>query len=868
MRRSYLCVLPLAPLLLGAEAAPSDSGRLPDAVLPVAYDITVRPDARVLTFTGIETVAVDVRRATGTVVLNAADLDVTAATVDGRPARVATDAAAQRLTLTPAAALAPGRHAITFAWRGKINRTPAGLFAIDYQNEDGTPARMLATQFEAPDARRFAPTWDEPAFKATFTLSAVSPAGQTAFSNMPAASVTTQADGTRLTRFATTPKMSSYLLFLGMGDVERKTTRVGNVEIGIITRRGVVDQGDYALASAKRLLAYYDDYFGEPYPLPKLDMIAGPGSSQFFSAMENWGAIFYFEKDVLFDPRRTTESGRQRIFTVVAHEMAHQWFGDLVTMRWWDDLWLNEGFASWMEGKASAALNPAWQSGAAAVIESREGAMALDATRATHPIVRRVRTVDEVSESFDAISYLKGQSVIGMLETTLGPDRFRAGIRRYMARYKYGNTVTDQLWAELAAASGQPVADIMHGFTLQSGVPLVQVGGATCANGTTTVHVAQGRFGLDAPSQAPLAWRVPLRLSTLGPGVVSGTVSGAAPRPMRVPGCGPVVANLGKGSYARIQYDDAGHAALVGAYDRMALADRLGLIADDFALAAGGYQDLGRWAAVADRVGADASPLEWTALSAEFRRLRDYYAGTPLAEPLRQRMVARLGPVLERLGYEARDGESPLATNLREELLGQLGAAGAPELAARARRYVAAMRTDPTAIPPAIRQPMLATYAANATPAEWDALVALVRAERNAVARTQLVPLLGASADAGNRRRAYALLDADWLDQNEKATLLRRLSDRDPDGAFAWATAHRAQAESYVETSSRAGFIVGLASDSNDPAAPARITAWANANLAPGSRGQAMRTVGLMAARRAVADRLRPAVARWLTRSG
>ncbi|RZM32459.1 MAG: M1 family peptidase, partial [Sphingomonas sp.] len=420
------------------------AGQLPKTVTPVAYDIEVVPDAVKMTFAGSETIDVDVKQATRTITLNAADLAISSATIDGKPATVAYDTAQQRVTLSLAQPATVGRHKLAMRWTGKINQQPLGLFAIDYTNTDGSKSRMLATQFEAPDARRFAPMWDEPSFKATFKLTTTAPAKQLAFSNMPA-TITRSADGGQRYAFAPTPVMSSYLLFLGMGDLERKTVMAGKTEIGVISRRGVVDQGDYALTEAKRLLTYYNDYFGQPYPLPKMDMIAGPGSSQTFGAMENWGAIFYFENELLFDPKRTTESGRQRIFTVVAHEMAHQWFGDLVTMAWWDDLWLNEGFASWMEGKSSADLNPTWKAEASAIAFERETAMGLDATAATHPIIRPIESVENISDAFDQITYAKGQAVIGMLESTLGADVFRTGIRSYMAKYKYGNTVTDQL---------------------------------------------------------------------------------------------------------------------------------------------------------------------------------------------------------------------------------------------------------------------------------------------------------------------------------------------------------------------------------------------------------------------------------------
>lgn len=851
---------PAVLLSLAVSAPALAAGQLPRDVVPVLYDISVRPDAAAMTFAGEETVSVDVVKPTRTIVLNAADLKIARATFDGRAVPVKLDAAAQTLTLTLPRAATVGRHSVGFAWTGEINKSAAGLFAIDYAGADGKQQRMLATQFEAPDARRFAPMWDEPAFKARFRLSSTAPVGQRAVSNMPATSVTTTAGGQQLYRFGETPVMSSYLLFLGMGDLERKTAKAAGVEIGIVSRRGVVDQGDYALGAAQRLLPYYNNYFGQPYPLPKMDMIAGPGSSQFFGAMENWGAIFYFEPELLFDPARTTASAKQRIHVVVAHEMAHQWFGDLVTMRWWDDLWLNEGFASWMESKAGADLNPEWEVRAGVIASDRESAMGLDASAGTHPIIRPVASVDQISEAFDGITYSKGQAVIGMLEATLGEAKFRDGIRRYMAKYKYGNTVTDQLWAELSAASGQDVRTIARDFTLQGGVPLVTMTGAACRNGATTVSLTQGRFGLDAASKTPQTWHVPLSVATVGGGTSTGVVTGSAATPITVKGCGAVVLNHGKASYARVMYDDPGHAALVRDYTRLTLEDRVGTLGDDYALAAGGYQDLSRYFAVQDRVGAGASPLEWSVVSGKLASLAALYAGTPLDAPLRQRTVAMLSPVLERIGLAARSGESALTSNLREDLVGRLGASGDPALAARARDYVAKLRTDPTAIPPAIRQPILSTYAANATPAEWDQLLALAKAEPSPVAKNRLVSLLGAARDEAVAKRALALLATATLSDPQKASLLRSIANAHPELALDWAIANRGLVEGFIEESSRAGFIVGLARGSNDASTPAKLRALSTA----ASKSTVDRTLAAIAVRRQVADRMRAATEAWV----
>lgn len=850
--------------LLASVSAPAlATGQLPTNVTPVLYDIRVDPNAQAKTFTGSETITVRVRPNTRAITLNAADLKITRATLDGRPVRYRLDAATQRITLLAPRPLKGGEHRLGFAWSGKINDTAAGFFAIDYKNADGSAARMLATQFEAPDARRFAPMFDEPAFKAKFRLAAVAPANQLAYSNMPA-SVSRLADGRKLYSFAETPVMSSYLLFLGMGDVERKTVMAGKAEIGIITRRGVVDQGDYALASAKRLLTYYDDYFGQPYPLPKLDMIAAPGSSQFFGAMENWGAIFYFEPTVLFDAKRATVSGKQNIFITVAHEIAHQWFGNLVTMRWWDDLWLNEGFASWMENKASGDLNPEWLARETAVSQDREGAMGADSTAATHPIIRKVETVDQIGEAFDGITYQKGQAVIGMIESTLGADPFRDGIRRYMAKYKYGNTVTDQLWTELSAASGREVSGFAHDFTLQGGVPLIRVQNTVCEGGSTRVTLAQGRFGLDAASKQPQLWTAPLKIATLGNAAATTLVKSDKPYDVTVAGCGPLVVNQGKGSYVRVQYDDASHAALVRDYAKLALADRLGTLGDDFALAASGDQSLARYFELVAAVAPDASPLEWDVIADDIGGLAGAFAQTELEAPLRARTASLLAPVMQRVGFAARADEAPIVTNLRETLVTRLGLAGDADVAAQARRYVAALATDPNAIPPAIRQPILITYAANATPAEWEALLAITRGTNNPVAKNGYIRLLGTARDATLAERALALVKTSDFTAPQRAELLVAVSGRHPDMAFDFAVANLDMVNGLLETSTRAGFIPALGARSNNPAMPAKITAFAEANLPEASRGGAKRALTTIAARKAAADRLRPAVAAWL----
>jgi aminopeptidase N len=296
--------------------------------------------------------------------------------------------------------------------------------------------------------------FDEPSYRATFDLSVVVPSA--ACSQQHAGRERgSGGQGLKKVTFRTTPKMASYLLFFGAGDFERmsKMTSAG-VEVGIVSPKGSGEQARFALNELAGLVPYYNDYFGQNYPLPKLDNIAGPGQSQFFSAMENWGAVFTFQRDLLEDPKTTSPQSRQFIEVAQAHEIAHQWFGDLVTMAWWDDLWLNEGFASWMETKATDHFHPDWFA-LIGRVGGREAAMGLDAFRTTHPIIQKVRTVDEANQAFDAITYQKGEAVLAMLEAYAGETTWRDGIRAYMAAHKFGNSHTTDLWNAVEAAGAK-----------------------------------------------------------------------------------------------------------------------------------------------------------------------------------------------------------------------------------------------------------------------------------------------------------------------------------------------------------------------------------------------------------------------------
>jgi aminopeptidase N len=822
----------LMPAPTGAPLDASVPSQLPRIARPLHYDISVTPDARALSFTGEAAIDLELYEPSATIVMNALDLDFSGATLIGRdgksvPLTAATDAQAQTVTFAAPAPVAPGTYRLATHYTGVIGTQANGLFALDYPDKaTGADTRGLFTQFEAPDARRFVPSFDEPSYKATFSLSAIVPADDLAVSNMPVASEAPVEGGRKKVTFRMSPKMSSYLLFFATGPFERlaKTSESG-AEVGIVSPKGSGEQARFALDSLAPLLTYYGDYFGQPYPLPKLDNVAGPGQSQFFGAMENWGAIFTFERILLDDPRITSDATRQAIYAVQAHEVAHQWFGDLVTMAWWDDLWLNEGFASWMETKASDHFHPDWQP-LLGRVDGREAAMSLDAFATTHPIVQTIRTVEDTNQAFDAITYQKGEAVITMLEAYAGADKWRDGLRAYMARHKYGNTRTDDLWNAVEAAGATGLTAIAHDFTGQPGIPLLRVGATTCAGDTTTVQVTQSEFSRDRKDSIDAEgrrWQVPV-LARAGDGTVARQVVAGGAGTLTLPGCGPVLINAGQAGYYRTLYSPAALDALRDRFAGLAPIDQLGLLSDNFALAYAGYQPMGAALDLLAAAPKEANQKLTGEVAGRYEALYDLFDDQPaVRKQIAARAVAMLAPVMQRLGFDARPSEPALDSVLRSELIGALGTIGDAGVLAEARRRFALLDHDPAALDGPLKSRWLGIVAANASAAEWDRLRAMAKGSKSAVERSTFYALLGNARDKALARRALDLALTDEPGKTTSAGIIGAVARNHAGMAVDFAQANQAAVDRLIDASARARFLAGLAASSTDPAMAARL---------------------------------------------
>jgi aminopeptidase N len=880
MRRTLVTAVALALASVSATstaapAAPATpmsrhdtTTQLPRNVVPTHYDVAITPDIARLTLAGKATIALQVLEATPTITLNVLDMAFASATLapadgKGRPLtpKIAVDNAAQTATFTFDKPLTPGAYRLALDYTGKIGTQANGLFAIDYDTAAGKK-RALFTQFENSDARRMIPSWDEPAHKATFTLQATVPTGQMAVSNMPATSTKDLGNGTTRVDFAPSPKMSTYLLFLSVGDFERATAQADGVEVGVVTQRGAIDQARFALDSSVDVLREYNDYFGTPYPLPKLDNVASPGASQFFSAMENWGAIFTFEHTLLLDPSISTQSDKQRVFAVAAHEIAHQWFGDLVTMSWWDDLWLNEGFATWMASRTTSMLHPEWNTQLEA-IGSRESAMALDAVASTHPVVQHVETVEQASQAFDSITYEKGSAVIRMLEGYVGPDAWREGVRSYMKAHAYGNTVSDDLWREIQSAAGKPVLDIAHDFTLQPGIPMLRVAAGKCEGGKTTLTLTQDEFTRDRPGKAPLRWRVPVIAQAAGGEPVRTVVEGGKGT-LAVPGCGTVIVNAGQSGYYRTLYAPAQFAGIRSDFAKLEPIDQLGVMNDVWALGMAGLQSPSDYLDLVKATPRDADPQIWGDIAGSLRSLDAYYEGDAARQAkFRTFAIAQLAPVFARVGWDAKAGEADPVKVLRTDLIEALGALGDRAVVEEARRRHASQE-----LPGELRRSILGVVARHADAATWEQLHAAAKAEKTPLVKDDLYMLLSSTQDVALAKRALELALTDEPGATNSAGMIRTVASLHPDLAFDFAVAHREQVDAKVDSTSRARYYPRLANNSLDPAMVGKVQAYAQAYVAPGSRRASETAMANVTYRVGVRKERLPAIDAWLEKHG
>jgi len=742
----------LAPLAgtVAAEAPFSFDrapGRLPKNVVPVDYDVAVTPDAATRTFTGTESVSLKFRTATDRIVFNTLNLKLHDVRLDGRTvANVATDNDKQLTTLTLAAAAPAGMHRLTLSYTGVIETRPQGLFVQPYAKASGGEGVMLTTQMESTDARRMFPCWDEPAFRARFQLTATVPADWATVGNMPVARREVHGK-LATTTFERSPRMPSYLVEFSAGDLRETSAQSGKVRFGVWAVAGRESDGAVALASARQILADYDRYFGYSFPLPKLDSIAVPGG--FSGAMENWGAITYNDQLLLLS-KDSSMSDRQGVYATQAHEMAHQWNGDLVTMGWWDDLWLNESFASWMAAKETDLRNPSWKWWESEDA-SKEAAMDADGRPSSHPIQVHVTDELQAANAFDpTITYNKGEAVLRMLEAYLGPDTFRGGIRRYIKARAFSNATTADLWNGLSTASGKDVRRIAADWTEQAGFPLVSVT-ARCDAGRRTLSLSQRRFFLTPPDDAKLEaahWSVPLQIRA---------APGEAPRAVLLTHDGqevaagscqaPLSVDAGAIGYYRVKYDPATLAINTRAFDTVPDADRIAQLDDQWALVQSRGAPIASYLALAERMGGDLDTRAWKQITEALGTIEYDERGSAGHDAFATYARSIIKPLETRLGWNSKPSETPDLQQLRRSAIEDLGLWGDTEVIAEARRRFAAFVRDRSAIAPDDQSMILNVVGRHADASTFNELHALAKQSTDEAEKSRLYAALSIVGD-------------------------------------------------------------------------------------------------------------------------
>jgi aminopeptidase N len=679
MKRRWLAPaigIPLVLLLLAAT--PVCAQRLPSTATPEHYDLAFVVDIGGKRFEGTETIRIKIDRPTDRIVLNAAEIDFKEVIIGAgdatQRANVALDKTAETATLTVANALPAGPAEIHVRYSGVLNEQLRGFYITKGENRN-----YAVTQFESTDARRAFPSFDEPAYKATFAITLTIDRGDVAISNGRVVSDTPgPGSGQHTLKFSTSPKMSSYLVAMAVGNFECLAGAAEGTPIRVCTTPGKKELGRIALEWAQETLIFYNAYYSIKYPFGKLDMLAVPDFAA--GAMENTAAIFYRETALLADAATASVATRKDIASTVAHEMAHQWFGDLVTMQWWDDLWLNEGFATWMETRPLAASKPEWNLPVDEA-QANQRAIDLDSLRSTHAIHTPVRTPAEIEALFDTITYQKGAAVVRMIEHYVGAGPFRDGVNAYLKAHAYGNATSADFWNTLTATSGKPVDKVLPTFINQPGVPLLEVSPLTCtANGQTTrATFGQEGFRLtaaDTPATSTI-WQVPACFKTSASTEASACMVISEPRlTLDVSqGCVPwIFANVGGQGYYRTAYAPEilrSLAPRVG--DALDAPERLTLVDDEWALVRANRHNAGDYLTLAAGFGRESSSGVLGEVTERLGFIHEYLTTDTTREAFETFVRTMLRPLFGQLGFSPATGDNDNRRALRAVVIGALG---------------------------------------------------------------------------------------------------------------------------------------------------------------------------------------------------
>ncbi len=656
--------------------------RLPRSVRPIRYNLFLSPDLESATFHGEETIDLEVSESTHDIIMNAIELDITRASVrragstEITDLTISLDPTLERVTFTAAGAIEPGAVQIDIAFNGTLNDKLHGFYRSTFTDDDGVVHTIATTQFEETDARRAFPCFDEPDRKARFSVTLEVAESMAAISNGPELSSSPVGEGRRRVTFGETIEMSTYLVAFVVGPlVATDPVDAAGTPVRVYTVPGKLHLARHALEAGVHALSFFTEYFDIAYPAEKLDLLALPDFAA--GAMENLGCVTFREAILLADPDNASRSELERLAEVVEHEIAHMWFGDLVTMRWWNGIWLNEAFATFMALCAQDDYHPDWES-FVSFSRSKAAAFQVDSLHATRPIEIEVNHPDEAAAMFDVLTYEKGASVLWMIEQFLGRERFRSGVRRYLRAHLYGNTETGDLWDAIEAEAGDvPIRAIMDSWIFQGGFPLVV---ATQEGAQLTL--AQRPFSYLPRASRPdskigSSWLIPIAMRAIDATDERRLVLGSEPASVTVTAA-PVLANAGGTGFYRVLYDDATYATILTRLVELTAVERFGFIADTWALIVAGASDLGRLYELAEAMAEERDPHVWSILIGAIGLL-DLTARDLERDSIANFTEALLLPLFDEIGWEPRSDDDEQTPLLRSSLIAILGTIGRNE---------------------------------------------------------------------------------------------------------------------------------------------------------------------------------------------
>ena len=697
-----------------------DPFRLPTDVRPSRYELRLRPLLDEARFVGTVRIELTVDTPTDLLVLNAAELTITSCEVDSTPAQWALDDATERLLVTPPSTIEPGHAVLTLGFEGVLNDKLRGFYRSTYTDDDGVEQVIACSQLQATDCRRAFPCWDEPEFKAVFGVTLDVDAGLTAISNGPEIE-RNDADGRSVITFGDTMVMSTYLVAFVVGRLEvTPTVDVDGTPLRIVHVPGKGHLTEFGLDVGAFCLRWFQEYYGIAYPGEKVDLVALPDFAA--GAMENLGCITFRESLLLVDPATSTQNERQLVADVVAHELAHMWFGDLVTMRWWNGIWLNEAFATFMEVAACEAYRPDWQRWTSFGVE-RSVAFDTDSLLSTRSVEFEVRSPADCEGMFDVLTYQKGGALLRMLEKYLGEDRFREGVNHYLRTHAYANTETNDLWDAIEATSGEPVRRIMDSWIWQPGYPLVS---ASIVDGA--VELRQRRFVFSAADRdaiEPQTWAIPVHVrvgdttTTLLLDTETATVE--------LPGTSndvAVIVNAGGHGFFRVAYADELRQRIdADTLGTLSTLERYNLVDDAWAATVAGEMSATELVAFLHGFVGEREHAVWQAITIALRGLGRLLDDGPTLDAFRATVRQLASPALDALGEPgtAGDHESDLDRKLRGLLVGAVGVLGGDtDVQARCKKWFDAANADPTSVDPELISAATNVVAATGDAATYD----------------------------------------------------------------------------------------------------------------------------------------------------